>query len=172
MLTRFVERRTGTLRGLVLMASLVASVGCYEYVPTNFEAVPAGDRVRALLSTEAQQEVQQRTGTHYNVLEGRVLEKTGDQMLVSVATVKVAGEYGSQSLYQRIDVDREEVVRVDVRQMDKFKTYGLAGLTAVAIAFIVQRAFAEGEPGSPVGNPPPGNDNLRGALFQVSLFSW
>ena len=172
MLARFVERRICTLRWLVVVASLVASVGCYEYVPTNFEAVPAGDRVRALLSVNAQEDILQRTGTHYRVLEGKVLEKTDDQMLLSIPTVKVESEYGSQSLYQRIDVARDGIVRVDIREMHKFKTYGLIGLAAGAATFIVSQAFVEGEPGRPDGDPPTGIDNLRGGLLHVILFRW
>jgi hypothetical protein len=172
MLARFVERQICTLRWLVVVASLAASVGCYEYVPTAFEAVPSGDRVRALLTAQAQEDVLRRTGTHYRILEGKVLDRTDDQMLLSVPTVKVESEYGSQSLYQRIDVTRDGVVRVDVKEMDKFKTFGLVGLTAVAATFIVQRAIAEGEPGTPGGSGLPGSDNIRGGLLYLTLFRW
>ena len=108
MLAPYIERRVSRLRQLVLGVSVATSLGCYKYVPTTMEAVPAGDHVRAVLSTEAQEDVRLRVGMHFTLLEGKLLEKDENQVLLSVPTVRAAGEYGSQSLYQRIDLPRQK----------------------------------------------------------------
>ena len=164
--------KMSSLRCFLLGTLLSTLLGCYKYVPTDLDAVPTGDRVRALLSVEAQQDLMQRIGTHYTILEGKLLDKNDDDLIVSLATGKVSGYYGSQSYYQRIDVARQGVVRLDVRKVDAFQTLGLMGLLAGGTAFIVYKGFVEGEPGGPEGGIPPGNDSVRRALLRVTVFRW
>ena len=172
MAAQYGERRVRGLLWLLLGVPLATSLGCYSYVPATVDAVHPGNRVKAMLSAEAQHDVLARTGTHYAVVEGKLLEKDGDRILVSVPTVKVMGEYGSQSLYQRIDVSRQGIMRIDVRQLDQFRTFGAIGLVGGVAAVLIARALVEGEPGSPPVNPPPGSDHLRGGLLRITVFSW
>ena len=165
--------RVARFRWLLLYAILATSMGCYQYVPTTMDAVPTGDHVRALLSTEGQQDVAQRMGRLYTVLEGKVLEKNADQLLLSIPTAKVASQFGSESLYQRIDVSRQGIVRLDLRRLDKFRTYGLLGVATGVAAFIVVQSLGEGEPGSPSSGPPtPADHLLPDGLLRLTLFRW
>lgn len=155
MLTPLFGRGMSALRCLMLGLPLATSLGCYRYVPSRVEALQAGDHVRAVLSTEAQEELQDRAGMDLSILEGKLLEDNGDQVVLSVPAVRLASSYGAQSLHQRIDVPRSGIVRADVRELDKLRTYGLIGVAAGAAAFIAVQAFGEGEPHSP--NPPNGD---------------
>lgn len=172
MLVPLIERRFSALRWFTIGALLAAPLGCYRYVPTTMEAVQAGDHVRAVLSPEAQRDLQDRVGMDLSILDGKLLEDNGDQVVVSVPTVKLESAFGAQSLHQNIDVSRGQIARVDVRQLDKFRTYGLIGIGAGVIAVATVKAFAGGEPGSPNG---PGTDppeHIHGVVLKLPVIRW
>lgn len=171
MLVPLVERRLSALRWFTIGTLLAASLGCYRYVPTTMEAVQAGDHIRAVLSPEAQRDVRDRVGMDVSILEGKLLDD-GDQVVVSVPTVKLESAFGAQSLHQNIDVPRREIARVDVRRLDKFRTYGLIGIGAGVITFATVKAFAGGEPGSPNGPSTDPPEHIHGVLFSVPVIRW
>jgi hypothetical protein len=119
------------------------------------EAVPVGASVRALISAEAQGDLEASVGVNEARLEGRVLESNGERLLLSVKTGVGAREFGSQTLYQRIDVGRQDVLRLDVRELDLHATGGLVALIAGGITFATLEIMRGGEPGNP---EPPNND--------------
>jgi hypothetical protein len=159
-------------RWLVLSACLVTSAGCYRYVPTTIDAVTPGDKVRAVLSTEARDNLRSTLGMDVAELEGRLLENNGDAVLLSVPSVRLDNPYGARTLHQNIDVPRQGIVRVDVREVDKFRTYGLIGIGVGAAVFITTRMFTEGEPGSPNGNGGEPPEHITGVLFRVPIIRW
>ena len=165
---------TGTaLRGLALSAGATLLLGCYKYVPTTLSAVPTGANIRALLSNEAQADLRSRVGLDVELLEGKLLENNGEQVMLSVRSVAAFSVLGStQPLYQRVDVSRQGLVRVDVRQLDQVRTYGLIGLAAGATVLIAAQAFGEGEPGSspPSNGDPP--ERIQGVLLRLPLWGW
>ena len=111
--------------------------------------------------------------TLYTILEGKLLEKNDRQLLLSVPSVKVESQYGAQSLYQRVDLTRQGVVRLDVRRVDKFRTYGLIGIAAGAAALITTEVVSGGEPGGEDGGgPPPPPDHIVGAILRLTFFRW
>jgi hypothetical protein len=172
MLASFVRRQMSTFRWLILSILLVTSLGCYRYVPSTIEAVQTGAHVRAVLSTDAQEDLQSRAGIDLSTLEGKVVEENGDQVVLSVPTVKLASPYGAQSLHQMIDVPRRGIVRVDVRKLDKLRTYGLIGIGAGVAAFITAQAFGEGDPASPDGTNGDPPEHIQGILFWVPVIRW
>ncbi|KPJ85410.1 MAG: hypothetical protein AMS18_16335 [Gemmatimonas sp. SG8_17] len=167
------RRNSTTLWWLVLCAAATLLPGCYRYVPTTLSAVPDGSNIRALLSTEAQADLRSRVGMDVEVLEGKLLESNGEQVMLSVRSVPASNTLErTLPLYQMIDVSRRGVVRVDVRRVDKFRTYGLIGVAAGAAAFMVAQAFSDGEPGSP---PPPNGDppeRIQGVLLRLPVWRW
>jgi len=166
-----VERRLLVLRWFTIGTLLAAALGCYRYVPTTLDAVQAGDHVRAVLSPEAQRDLQDRVGIDVSILEGKLLDD-GDRVVVSMPTVKLASAFGAQSLHQNIDVQRGQIARVDVRQLDKFRTFGLIGIGAGVITFATVKAFAGGEPGSPNGQNGDPPEHIHGVLFSVPVIRW
>jgi hypothetical protein len=172
MLAPFVDRQMSALRWLTICALLATSVACYRYVPTTMEAVQAGDHVRAVLSAEAQQDLQDRAGLDLQILEGKLLED-GDQVVVSVPTVKLESSFGAQSLHENIDVPRRDIVRVDVRQLDRVRTYGLIGLGAGVVALVTVQAFGgDGGPGSPNGGGGEPPEHIQGFVLKLPVIRW
>ncbi len=155
---------------VIVSAGIVAfSLGCYKYVPGTLETVPVGSGVRAMLSTPAQEELRSRTGINLSLLEGRLIEND-ERLIVSVKAAEGSRMLGNQDLYQRIDVPREGVVRVDVRRVDAARTAGLALVLTGAAAVVVSQAFKGGDPDKP--QPPNGgpDDNIVGWVLRVPVF--
>jgi hypothetical protein len=144
------------MRCLVLSACGLTLPGCYKYVPASFDALPTGATVRAVISTEAQEDLEARVGVDLGQLNGTLVETNGDRLLLSVKTGRGVNEFGAQELYQRIDVERDDVVRVDVRRMDVHATAGLGALLATGVTFVTIEVLRGGEPGTPEPpNPDP-----------------
>jgi len=171
MLVPSVDRLVTALRWLTIGGLLATSAACYRYVPTTMEAVQAGDHIRAMLSAEAQQDLQDRVGLDLRILDGQLLED-GDQVVVSVPTVKLESSFGAQSLHQNIDVPRRDIVRVDVRQLDKVRTYGLIGLGVGVVALVSVKAFGESGPGSPDGGGGVPPEHIQGVVLKLPVIRW
>lgn len=160
-----------TLRWLALMC-VATSLGCYTYTPATLDAVPTGEKVRALLSSEAEAELRSRVGMASGLVEGELLEKNEDSVLLSVRAAERSRTPGTQSLYQRIDVARPDVLRVDVRQLDVPRTVVVAGgLTGAAVVALVL-AIGEGKAGRP--EPPNGGpvDSRQRFLLGLPVVRW
>ncbi len=161
-----------TLPGLALCAAAALLLGCYKYVPATLSTVPTGSNIRAVLSTEAQADLRSRVGMDVDLLEGKLLESNDDEVWVSVRSVAASGMLdGTQPLYQRIDVPRQGVVRVDVRRLDRLRTYTLIGVAAGAAVFVAAQAFGEGGPGPEPPNGGP-SDRVQGVLLRLPLRWW
>jgi hypothetical protein len=133
------------------------SLGCYTYVPATLDAVPVGTEVRALLSTEKELALRDSLGVELHPLHGTLVERQDGRLLLSVRTGIGSRELGSQPLYQRVGVTPQDVLRVDVRRLQRTKTvafaFTLAGAgTLLAIATVA--ILRPGSPGGGGGGPP------------------
>ncbi len=167
-----VGRRISRFSWGLLLVSLAASLGCYKYVPTTMDAVPVGANVRAVLSSEAREDMRTRLGVDAAMIDGKLLDQNADQVLLSVPTVRVANPFGAETLRQRIDVPRQGIANVELRQLDVFRTFGLAGAIAGATAIVTAMALDESEPGSPNDGTTPPNDHVMKRLFSLTLWRW
>jgi hypothetical protein len=160
------------VRRWLMAACLAASIGCYKYAPGNLDAVPAGTKVRAVLSIAAQEDVRSRVGIDARELEGQVVENNGDRLLLSVRTAQAPEQLGAQSLYQHIDLRRDQVVRVDVRKLDLLPTAGLVGVIAGAAVIAAIEGFGDGDP----DRPDPGNggpvDSRQAVVIRLPIIRW
>jgi hypothetical protein len=133
------------------LAGAALSVGCYTYVPATLDAVPVGTEVRALLSTEAELALRDSLGVEFRPLHGTLVERHDGRLLLSVRTGIGARELGSQLLYQRIGVTPQDVLRVDVRRLQRTKTVAFAVAIAAAATVVTLGALGKLNPGSPGG---------------------
>lgn len=157
------------LGGLVVLAS----EGCYRYVPTTVETVSEGARVRAVLTPEAQQRLREIHQFDADGFEGTVVSRTGDRLSLLVSSGPMNAAFGArQVFYQQVDVGRGEIVRADIRQVDPFKTASLLAAGAAAVTAVIIASTSGGDPGTPppTGNGPP--ESVRGWLILVPLLRW
>ena len=144
-------------RTLARCVALTASLGCYTYVPATLDVVPVGARVRALISTEAELRLRDSLGLDLRALNGTLVERDDARLLFEVRTASGSRTFGGQPLYQRIALPPADVLRVDVRQVNRLRTGVLVAGLAGAAALIVAGAIGVLRPGTPDqggGGPP------------------
>jgi hypothetical protein len=157
------------LKVRILLPLIVSSLGCYSYAPTTVDAVPEGAEVRALVTLERQAALRDQVGLNEEAVKGRVVEKRPDRLLLSVRTASTAEEFGSRSLYQRVEIPQADVLRVDAREVSPLKTAGIVAVTSGGIVVILLEVLG-GESVSGGGNGGDGGqDRVTGWLPSVPV---
>ena len=143
------------LRAALGATSAALTLGCYAYVPATLDVVPVGAEVRALLSTDAELALRDSLGVELRPLHGTLVDRQNDRLLLSVRAGVGSRALGSQPLYQRIGVTPRDVVRVDIRRLQRSKTVAVALAIAGAVAFLAVEGIKVLRPGSPGGGGGP-----------------
>lgn len=142
-----------TRTGLTLIL-LLAVAGCARWVPAPLGTVPPGTDVRLRLSEEGADHLEELTGR-------RAVEVTGElvqwepQVLVSTA-LATAGARVDPGLRQRLVVDPNDVLGIDVREVDRTRTgFLVGGVVAVAASAITWAVvnLLQGSQGTPDAPP-------------------
>jgi hypothetical protein len=142
-------------RAVLGAAGAALTLGCYAYVPATMDVVPVGAEVRAQLSTEAELALQDSLRVGLRPLHGTLVDRQDDRVLLSVRAGVGSREFGSQPLYQRISVTPRDVLRVDIRRLQRSKTVAAALAIAGGAAFLLIEAFHVRRPGGPGGGGGP-----------------
>jgi hypothetical protein len=138
-------------RVALCLSGAALSLGCYTYLPTTLDAVPVGGEVHAVLSTERELALQDSLGVSLRPLRATLVARGDDRVLLSVRTAVGSRELGSQGLYQRIGVAPQDVLRVDVRRLQRGKTVALALAVAAVATIAAIETVAILRPGTPDG---------------------
>ncbi len=152
-------------RQILAAAAVAISPGCYKYVPATIDTTPEGAQVQALLSTEGQISLRERLRVNLRTVDGEFLEVRGDTVLLSVRTTVLRDDFGNQSLYQRVDIPRSHILRIDQRQFDAIRTSGLIAVVAGGAALIIVQVFGERNPGQV--QPIDGGPDDRRAIWSL-----
>jgi hypothetical protein len=132
---------------LPLWLGLVSASGCYTYRPATLDAVPVGTDIRGQLGTEARIALEDRYGRRIDQLNGTLVERNGDSVLVETRSVSAAD---GRALHQRLALAQADVLRVDVKRIHKVRTIVLVGGVAALAAVLFVKGFhshASGEDG-------------------------
>lgn len=146
-----------TRAGLTLVLLLTVS-GCARWVPTELGTVPPGTDVRLRLSEDGAAQLEEMTGARAAQVTGELLQWE-PEVLLSTA-VAAAGTGLDPRLRQRLVMDPDDVVAIDVREVDRTRTgFLVGGVVAVAgsaIAWAVVNLIqgSEGTPGTPPTDVP------------------
>jgi len=107
-----------------LAAALLLS-GCYSYAPAEPATLRPQDEVRVHLTREGMIDLPEILGSPGPTVGGRLVSAEGDRLLLRVpVSVQVEG-YATQSLPQEVPIAASQVVQVERRRLDRFRT-GLA----------------------------------------------
>ncbi len=143
------------LRAALGAAGAALTLGCYAYVPATLDVVPVGAEVRALLSTDAELALRDSLGVQLRPLHGTLVDRQNDRLLLSVRAGVGSRALGSQPLYQRIGVTPRDLVRVDIRRLQRSKTVAVAIAIAGAATFLAVEGIKVLRPGSSGGGGGP-----------------
>ncbi|MGH7466628.1 MAG: hypothetical protein ACRENP_01445 [Longimicrobiales bacterium] len=143
----------------LLLCSLLAITACYSYRPAELATVPAGTSVRARISAAEAERVESLLGrSDARVLEGVLVQADGESFLIQVpTTARQAPGGGMEVLHQRLSVPRAGLVELELKQLNRPRTYGLVGFGVAAAAYLALQALNgdNGRDGPPNGGGDP-----------------
>ena len=151
-----------TLRYLSLAALLPLLGACYSYMPIEVSTVRPGASVRARVSPPAALRLAPLLHvSDAHVVTGTLIDSVTGGVLVEVPTI-VPGAVGStfETLHQRVSIARSDLVELETRKIDRFRTGAIVGVAAIAASVVIVRAL-NGNAGSDHVPPGGGTDLLR-----------
>jgi hypothetical protein len=150
------------------ICTLPLLAACYTYAPIETANVHPGAGVRARVSGSAVDRLAPLLGTsNPRLVSGRLVDTRADTLILEVPTVMQALVGSSvETLHQRVSIPRSELVELEMRRLDRFRTAAVVGGAAIVIAAVVIGALGD-DPG--YGGPPgPGGGNdVRAPLLRV-----
>ena len=144
----------------VLLLSLSATT-CHAYRPASLSDLHSGARVRALLTQDQYEDLDEYLLGGDRVVEGTVVEVDPAGVLLEVPVVTIAEGIRVESLSQRLRIPAGGMADVELRSLDRTRTYALAGVIGAALGAIVWDQFARrARRGTEVPPGPPEEDRV------------
>lgn len=142
------------MRHLPLLASLALTAACYSYTEASLDAVAPGAQVRVGISSEAAARFRDALALDLRALEGDVRSREGGVLLLDVvATTRQVG-FQFEQLRQTLRLEPQDVTYVEVKTLDRARTYAGIGVAAIAVGAIAWKALGGKTGGNTV--PPSG----------------
>jgi hypothetical protein len=139
--------------------------GCFRYSSTPLTSAPADEDVRVHLSRVALARVPEEFPRGDSYLTGRIVGLASDSVVLRIP-VSRASAFGQPNLRQDVYIPRGEIVDIERRQVNAFRT-GLAiaavtGLGTALVLTIIEGSGVDEEDGE-------GPDQMRFPIFAVPL---
>jgi hypothetical protein len=146
-----------------LLSVLPLLVGCYAYAPIEPAGIQPGTGVRARVTGAAADRLAPLLGTtNARLVSGKLVDTRADTMIVEVATVVPPTVGGAmERLHQRVSIPRTDLVELETRRLDRFRTAAVAGGVALVVGVVVLKSL-DGDPGS--DRPPGGGGGVDARL--------
>lgn len=150
---------------LPLCATLLCSA-CFSYLPIEPGEVEPGLAVRARVSAAAAARIAPLLGaTDARRLDGTLVTQSADTLIVEVPTVLVDTREFGRTPNQRVSIPRGDLLELEVRRLDRFRTIAVAGTVAAIVGGVLVKSLT-GEPGK---EPLPGGGGTDAIVFS---FRW
>lgn len=135
--------KRGTIGRAVTSGVLIAAslTGCYSYTPVGVEAVAPGESVRARITPEATGKLPETIAADEWRVEGEFLERDGGGFTLFVPTTVVRQGFFEQDLHERVRLSPGDVIELERRELDRSRTYVMAGVAAAAVVGIVVKTL-------------------------------
>ena len=143
-------------RACLIVALLLTVAGCARWVPAPPGTVPPGSDVRLRLSEEGAGRLEELTGRFAVEVTGELIQWE-PEVLLSTA-VATPGATVGPGLRQRLVVDPDEVLSIDVREVDRTRTGFLVGGVVAAAGSAIAWAVVNLIQGSEGAPKPPATD--------------
>jgi hypothetical protein len=166
------RRRPRRLRARVrlwVLPAVALQLGCYRYVPADLAAVPVGGHIRAMVNATAADRLHSTYGVAGSTLDGRVVAREGDVVTLAVPSVGLGSPLGTHALYQQVAVAAADVVGVEVRRVDVFRTGVVVAAGAAAASVIAARALNGGSGGTSSGTGGGPTESMRPWTVRVAI---
>jgi hypothetical protein len=165
----FVRRCTLRTPALLLVGAVLG--GCYSHRPVTLDEVAAGDDVRVRVTAQEVDRLEAEIPLPDRVFRGTVVGAESGLLLQVPVPGSEATSTSAGPLFNRIRVAPDGLVEVEVRELDRVRTFGLVA-AATAVATVVGIAAFE-SPDDPEGEGDKPNDNQDLIVFGIPLsFGW
>lgn len=160
-------RRSSTVAALVALLS-----GCYAYQPVGVEQVRPQQKVRVRLTASEANRLEQYVGTEDRDVDGQVVESSADSLMILVPGLSELRGARVETLHQRVNVARSGIADLELRQLDRPRTYLVTGVIgAIVLGIAIDQVFGHG--GSDVvDTTPTPNENRIPAGLRIPLRLW
>ncbi|WP_411280488.1 hypothetical protein [Gemmatimonas sp.] len=140
----------------VLSLTAWSLLGCYAYQPSS-EVLPAAPsaNVRVTLNPAGSAFVRQSLGNDVRDIEGVVLRRTADSLVLAVERTYTSANERYQSSGDTVTVAVSGTERVDVRKISRSRSllFGLGIVAAVALALVGIASSVGGASGDGLPSP-------------------
>ena len=138
--------------GRATIGVIPLAVACYTYAPIDPSAAIVGEGVRARITAPAAARLAPLLGAgETRVLTGKVVENGANELIIEVpAVVEVGVGSSMQSLYQRVSIARGDVIELEARKLDKFKTGAVVAAGVAVAGGVVVKAASGGRGKEPL----------------------
>ena len=145
-----------TARAALCAAAILAATACHSYRPGALGDLSPGDQVRTLLTADQHEEFSDYLLGGDRLLEGTVVEAGPQTLLVEVPVVTVAEGIRVESYSQRLRIPGTGLADLEIRSLDRTRTWGLAGAVGAALGGLVwyQLSDRARRPGPDPVDPP------------------
>lgn len=129
---------------ILLVAGVLATQGCYSYVPTRLESVQPGESVRLRLSPEEAERLEAIRLTDVRLMDAVFLRGDPDEVLVETTVGRLDPQRGTRPLVQRVNIALGQIIEVESRQRDNLKTGAAVGAAGIAVGVGIAAALKGG----------------------------
>jgi len=150
---------------LLIAAALPA---CYSYVPASFPEVSPAQTVRVRLAPAEAGRLSEYVKAESRTMDGTFLEEGADSVMMEVASFSELQGTRVQTFRQRVNIARSGILDVELKELNRPKTYLVTGLTAAVAVFIAVDKLA-GNRGSDTNQPEPVPNDARRPRFFVRI---
>ncbi len=142
---------------LSMLVPILCSAGCYSFQPLEIADLEPDMEVRARLSRTHAEELRELFPLNGSLIQGTVLEADETRLLL-LAPVGNATRRGEvQTLNQRLEIAQQDLLEIELRTLDRWKTGALSAAGAFALGYILIETLSGGgsgnTPGGGTGGP-------------------
>lgn len=125
-------------RFLLLLLAVVATSGCHTFQPVTVGELTPGTSVRARVTgayADTLEALLQRDDARE--IEGTVVSDAGSSVLLEVPVEQTLRGMRLSTLNQRVEIPTSAFVEVETKQLDRTRTFAVAGAAAAVLGTIV-----------------------------------
>ncbi len=150
--------RTSALRAVAGVAVATGLLtGCYTYGPMEMSALTPDLEVRTRVTGAEADRLAEFLGSDSRIIDGTVQEIDDDNLLLLVPVLSSIERGRGGDLNQRIEILRDGLVEIEVKQLDRARTGVMFAAATVALGVVVIGQLNQDQGGGepPVITPPP-----------------
>lgn len=157
------------VRTTLLPAALLLA-GCHTFQPASYDRISPGEQVRARVNSawaDSLDAVLQRDG---RVVEGTVVEKGERGLMLEVSVQNELRGIQFQTLSQRVAIPEDGFVELELKELDRGRTWGVVALAGVAVGILVAQQLTSDTGGaSNPGGGGPTEGRITRPVFSIPL---